>query len=156
MLGKRIGMILTQRGFLDADQVDAVLDRQKQLHQPFGKLAHEMFGVPEIEIWHAWADQIGHLCQRVDLAVEPNDSYVLGLITEAEAVQMRALPLRFEFGELVCATTVIDLPEAMVMLQQRTSAPIRFVIAERLQLDRFIEQRYAARRAATQPAARSA
>jgi len=154
--GKRIGMILVQRGLLTPDHVDRILEIQKREHQPFGRIAHERFGVPEIEIWHAWARQVGHLCQRADLAVEPNDTHVLDLVTHEEARRMRMLPLRFEYGELVCATTVVDLPEAMAMLELRTKSPIRFVIAERTQLDHYIEQRYAARRAETQPAQRSA
>ncbi len=156
MPGKRIGALLMRRGLLTAEQVDAILTEQKHAHQPFGKLAHEMFGVPEREIWDAWAQQVGHLCPRVDLAVEPNDAHVLGLITSDEASRIRALPLRFEYGELVCATTVIDLPEAAATLQQRTRAPIRFVIAERMQLDRYVAQRYAAREAEVRPAACSA
>ncbi len=156
MPGKRIGRILVSRGLLDPEQVDAILAAQRRRHQPFGKLAHELFGVSEVEVWHAWAQQVGPLCQRVDLAVEPNDAHVLDLITADEARRMHLLPLRFEFGELICASTVIDLPEAMTVLQKRTAAPIHFVLAERKQLDRYIDLRYAARFAETNPASRSA
>ena len=142
MSDKRIGMILVQRGVLKQEQADAILRRQAQAHKPFGKLAYQMYNVDERDVWSAWAEQVGHFCQRVDLACEENDPGVLDVVSPEEAWMLHVLPLRREMGELVAATTITDLPEAMALLQRRLDAPPRFVIPERRQLEQFIIGRY--------------
>ena len=142
MSDKRLGRLLVQRGVLQEDQVAAILDEQAHRHKPFGKLAHEMYQVDERDIWSAWAEQVGYFCQHIDLATEPNDPAVLELIDAREAWGCHMLPLRIELGELLVATTITDLPEAMALLQQRVETPVRFVIPERRQLERYIIERY--------------
>lgn len=143
MADRLIGTILVQRGVMTDEQVEAVVAEQKRQRKPFGKIASEMFGVPEREVHRAWAAQTGRFCQHVDLACEPNDLNLIHMLTEAEAWAVRALPLRVETGELVVATTVIDLPEAMAMLREKVRWPIRFVLADRKQLEHFLGHRYA-------------
>lgn len=144
MSDRKIGMLLVQRGVLSESQVQLILERQKQLHKPFGKIAHEQFGVDERDVWAAWAQQVGFFCQHVDLACEPNDPATLDVIDAQHAWQHHALPLRYESGELVVATTITDLPEAMTLLQRTLGhgSPVRFVIPDRRQLEQFIIKRY--------------
>jgi len=142
MSDKLIGHILVQRGVLRDEQAQAILRQQENTRQPFGKLACRMYNVDERDIWSAWAEQVGHFCQHVDLACEPNDSSVLDVIDSADAWSLHILPLRYELGELVVATTITDLPEAMALLQSKQVGTIRFVIPERRQLERFIVERY--------------
>jgi hypothetical protein len=144
MSDRKIGMLLAQRGVLSHEEVDAILERQRAVRQPFGKIACEQFGIAEQDVWSAWAEQVGYFCQRVDLACEPNDESVLDLVTAHEAWSGHLLPLRRDSGELVAATTITDLPQAMGLLQQRLGAgqPVRFVIPERRQLEQFIIRRY--------------
>lgn len=142
MSDKQIGMLLVQRGVLTHEQVDRILDLQQQQHKPFGKLARELFHVDDLEIWSAWAEQVGYFCQHVDLACEPNDPAVLELVLPREAWALHILPLRHELGELVVATTITDLPEAMALLNQRLDKPIRFVVPDRRQLEQYIIRRY--------------
>lgn len=135
-------MLLVHRGAMSRAQVEQVLDRQQDVHAPFGKLAHEMFGVDERDIANAWAEQVGYICQHVDLACEPNDPAVVDMISAAEAWASRVLPLRFENQQLVAATTITDLPLALAALLPQLEADPRFVVAERRQLERFIVERY--------------
>jgi len=142
MADKRIGQLLVERGVMSAEQVRQVLELQRKVRKPFGKLAVDLFGVAESEIWFAWAEQVGQFCPKVDLACEPNDAAVLKLLTPREAWLNHALPLRVDHGELRVATTITDLPEAAVLLRQRTDQPLGFVIADRRQLEQFIVKRY--------------
>jgi len=144
MSDRRIGMLLVKRGVIDRDTVEKILERQHYLRQPFGKIAHEQFGVDEREVWSAWAEQVGYHCQRVDLACEPNDALALDLVSAERAWEHHLLPLRFEIGELVAATTITDLPDAMTLLQLELGlgSPVRFVIPDRRQLEQFIIRRY--------------
>lgn len=143
MADRLIGAILVQRGVMSQAQVDAVVAAQHRRRKPFGKLAHEMFGVPEREVHRAWAAQTGQFCQHVDLPCEPSDGNLIHLLTRREAWMIRALPLRVENGELIVATTPTDLPEAMALLRQKVRWPVRFVLADRKQLEYFLMHRYA-------------
>jgi len=142
MADRLIGGILVQRGVMTEQQVQAVVAEQTRQRKPFGKLAHAMFGIAEAEVHRAWAAQTGRFCQHVDLPGEPSDLNLVHLLTESEAWAVRALPLRVETGELIVATTVIDLPEAMALLRQKVRWPIRFVLADRKQLEHYLLQRY--------------
>jgi hypothetical protein len=142
MSDRLIGTILVQRGVLRQEQASAILRRQEELHQPFGKLAYQMYNVDERDVWSAWAEQVGHFCQHVDLACEQNDPQVIDLISAQQAWSTHMLPLRQEMGELVVATTITDLPEAMTILQKQVEQPIRFVIPDRRQLEQYIIERY--------------
>ncbi len=142
MTDRLIGKLLVQRGAMTLSQVQRVLEHQESSRLPFGKLAHEMFGVDPRDIAHAWAEQVGYFCQHVDLACEHNQSTPLALITARQAWTGHILPLRYEGDELVVATTVTDLPEAEALLSQKTDAEIRFVIAHTRQLEQYIIQRY--------------
>lgn len=142
MTTKRIGTLLIERGVLDEAQVQRILEAQEVRHQPFGKVAHELFGVEEQAIWEAWAEQVGPMCLPVDLQHEPVDPEVLAIVTVEEAWRLRMLPLRYEAGKLVVATTVTDLPEAAALLNGRVEAPVRFVIPERRELEQRIVAAY--------------
>jgi hypothetical protein len=144
MADRLIGAILVERGVMKQKQVDAVLQEQQRQRKPFGKLANHMFGIPEREVHKAWAAQTGRFCDHVDLACEPSDENLIHLLTAREAWLIRALPLRVEQGELIVASTVVDLPEAMGLLRQKVRWPIRFVVADRKQLEYFLLHRYAA------------
>jgi len=142
MSDKLIGMILVQRGVLREEQAQAILRRQQEVKKPFGKLAYQMYNIDERDVWSAWAEQVGHFCQHVDLACEQHDPELIDLITAQQAWSMHLLPLRIEMGEVVVATTITDLPEAMSILQKKVDQPIRFVIPDRRQLERYIIERF--------------
>jgi len=142
MTTKRIGTLLVERGVLDESQVQRILEAQEVRHQPFGKVAHEMFGVDESAIWEAWAEQVGPTCKPVELEHEPSDPEALAIVSVEEAWRLRILPLRREGGNLVVATTVTDLPEAASLLNGRVEGALRFVIPERRELEQRIVADY--------------
>lgn len=139
---KRIGTLLVERGVLTQDQIEQVIARQSQTGRPFGKLAVEMFDVDEAEVWRAWANHIQDRCPRVDVACEPKDPAARQVLAADYAWTHRILPLRFERGRLICATTATDLPNAMAFIQPQRDDVVHFVLTDRHQLEHFIMRGY--------------
>jgi hypothetical protein len=142
MSHKRIGRLLIEQGVLDEAQVIEILAEQRRQPRPFGKLAYQLFGVAEEAIWEAWLEQVGPCCQPADLDVEPADDAVLALVSAEEAWRLHVLPMRYQGGELIAATTVTDLPEAAALLADRLDHTPHFLVPERRQLERAIIDRY--------------
>ncbi len=139
---KSIGKLLIERGVLSIDQVSEVLAQQNQTHQRFGEIAAGTFGVDEQAIWQAWGEQMIQHCPRVDLVVEPRHTGVLQSIDGRTAWQYHLLPLRREDGRLVCATTREHLPGAIQFARRHFDTPVRFVLAERFQLEQYLMRGY--------------
>ncbi len=138
MAHKSIGKLLIERGVLSIDQVRQVLTEQEGTHAPFGKIATETFGVDEQDIWQAWGEQMAHHCPRVDLVVEPRQTGVLNLLKPETAWHHQLLPLRREEEQLVCATTGENLPKAIHYAREELDTSVRFVLAERQQLEQYL------------------
>ena len=135
---KRIGRLLIQRGVLSQDQLEAILTRQAETGEPFGTVALELYGVNEDEVWRACGQQMAAFLPHVELACEPNEPAALGALSAEEAWALCVLPLRYEKDGLVIAATAARLPEAM----SRFGDEAPFVIAERHQIETFIQRRY--------------
>lgn len=142
MSHKSIGKLLIERGVLSIDQVSQVLARQQDTNQRFGEIATEAFGVDEQAIWQAWGEQMTHYCPRVDLVVEPRHPGVLRLVTVTDAWEHHLLPLRREDDRLVCATTAEHLPKAIHFARQQMDTHVRFVLADRRQLEQYLMTSY--------------
>ncbi len=78
----------------------------------------------------------------VDLAGQVFDADAAGLVTAREAWQYRLLPLRYEDGVLVCASMLDRIADADAFIRARCSTDVRFVLAEPIQLEQKIMQRY--------------
>lgn len=112
-MASRLGQVLIESGVLTAEQVEAVLDAQRQSHRPFGALAEEMFDIPPEAVEDAWAMQYEEIAESVNPADETIDHEILALINRRQAWQFRMLPLRREGGEIRVATTRAHLLRAM-------------------------------------------
>jgi len=126
----RLGDVLVRMGVLTAAQRDEVLGLQASSGRPFGALAEEMFGVSTKAIERAWAAQYSELVGQVDLAKERSDTVVHELVERRQAWQFQLLPLRFEDGHLLMATTEESLPRAMRFVAWALGVPASFVIAD--------------------------
>ena len=143
MNAQRIGNILIERGLLDATQVNQVLAQQQTNSRPFGKLSAELFGLDEHDIYHALADQIlSHSIQEVNLVNETIDHDCLAILSAHDAWDYLVLPLRMENHELICATTVETLPQAIGLMQRAVDMPFKFVVTEIRPLEQFIAEQY--------------
>lgn len=125
----RLGDVLVRMGVLTEAQRDEVLGLQASSGRPFGVLAEELFGVSGKAIERAWAAQYSGMVGRVDLTRERGDAEVRDLVERRQAWQFQLLPLRFEGGHLVMATTEAGLPRAMRFVAWAIGAPASFVLA---------------------------
>ncbi|HVT81375.1 MAG TPA: hypothetical protein VHM90_12035 [Phycisphaerae bacterium] len=142
MAGKYLGTLLVENGVLTSEQVDRVLARQPQTGLRFGEIAVSMFNVRMTDIWRALAAQQAQQIQEANLTDEHFQREALATIPGRFAWAARILPLRFEGHTLICATTESRLPDATAALVERMDHPVRFVLADEMQLKEFIMQRY--------------
>jgi type IV pilus assembly protein PilB len=125
----RLGDVLVKMGAISEEQRAHVLDAQASSGRPFGALAEEMFGVSPKVVEQAWAAQYTELAGNVKLADERIDPEVSPLVERRQAWQFQVLPLRFESGELVIATTEASLPRAMRFVGWALGVDASFVVA---------------------------
>ncbi|MFU8828039.1 MAG: hypothetical protein ACNA8P_01235 [Phycisphaerales bacterium] len=126
----RLGEILIEQGLLSLEQVEHIVKHQRTTSRPFGALAEELFGVSEKQVEMAWATQYERISQRVDPTTEPICPNALCAVSRRQAWQFRVMPLRFEDGELILATTGEHLARALRFASRCLSVPCYFVIAE--------------------------
>lgn len=141
-MAERMGELLIRRNILTAAQVETVLAHQKSTGRPFGQLASELFGVPEAELWRAWATQMIGCYQKVDLSTLKSSPAALAVYTAREAWGFRILPLEKTAEGISLATSAANLPTAMAVAQIRSDVPVEFVLAEPTQLEAAIRERY--------------
>ena len=141
-MAMRLGDLLVERGVLTGAQRDAVLEHQRVSGRPFGLLAEEMHGVDPRDVERAWAAQYAGMAERGDVAgVEPSRD-VLAVIEARQAWQFGVMPLRFEDGELMIATTEDRLARALRFAGWRITFPCRFAIASADELFASLELNY--------------
>ncbi len=138
----RLGDVLVRMGILSEEQRDEVLSLQTTSGRPFGVLAEELFGVSPKAIERAWAAQYAGMVGKVDLASERADAAVRDLLERRQAWQFQLLPLRFEGGDLVMATTEAGLPRAMRFVAWAVGVPASFVLAEEQDLLERLNEAY--------------
>lgn len=138
----RLGQVLVQSGVLTQEQVDQVLAQQVQSGKPFGLLCERMFSVAPTQIEEAWAAQYAGLTRTVDPTAEAFDPQALALITRRQAWQFRVLPIRFDDGELMMATTTQHLRRALRFATNVITVPVYLVIADPLVLGQSLCKHY--------------
>lgn len=139
----RIGQIMIEHSILTQEQVDQVLASQSERHAPFCSLAETMFGIDEHTVHLALAEQVAYRAPLTKLCQEAFDPAALPLLTAREAWDTLVLPIRWEDGDLLCATTVETLPSAIKLLQSKLDQPYRFALAEMRPIEEFIANMYA-------------
>ncbi len=138
----RLGEILTQQGLLTTEQVEQILRHQRTTARPFGALAEEMFGVTEEQVERAWATQYERISQRIDPTTELISPDALLAVSRRQAWQFRVMPIRFEEGELILATTADHLARALRFASRCLAVPCYFVIAEADRLGESLSEHF--------------
>lgn len=95
-MAKKIGMILVERGVLDADQQTAALDYAKRCGIPFGRACVKMGFVDEGTIVQALAAQMG--APSVSLKGVAPSPDVLAKLNAEQAETYRAIPVSIISG----------------------------------------------------------
>ncbi|MEO0474700.1 MAG: hypothetical protein AAF085_01845 [Planctomycetota bacterium] len=138
-----IGHILVEQGVLTPSQVDRALQVQAEREAPLGRIAEQLFDIERATVIEALAEQVVMRAPDAALANEQFDQQCLGMLSAQQAWDNLILPIRWEDGELLCATTVETLPGAIELLQQKLDCPFHFAIAEMRPLEEFIASLYA-------------
>lgn len=138
-----IGNILVEQGVLTTTQVARALEVQATREAPLGRIAEQLFDIERSAVIEALAEQIVMRSPDASLATERFDEQCQRMISAKEAWDNLILPIRWEDGELLCATTVETLPGAIELLQQKLDCPFHFAIAEMRPLEEFIASLYA-------------
>jgi len=139
----RLGDLLVKSGLLNEDQVQHILECQRDCGEPFGVLAERLHGVDPAAIEAAWARQYASLTHPIDPDMEVFDERALEVMTRRQAWQFRILPVRFDPHELMLATTQLHLPRALRFAANVIGYPVFFVLAEPDALGRALCKYYA-------------
>ena len=62
----RIGEVMVNHGLLTQDQVNSIIEHQKQRPRPFGELAEVLFHVSSEDVEAAWVEQYSLITEHVD------------------------------------------------------------------------------------------
>ncbi len=138
----RLGEILVAQGLLQQHEVDAVLDRQRVSFRPFGVLCEEMFGLDPMLVEGAWVDQYRALAASLDADFTRAVPAALAMVNRRQAWQFRVVPLRFDEGTLVIATTPNQLARAVRFAGSVLSVAALFVVVDANQLAHALNTHY--------------
>ncbi|MSR68820.1 MAG: hypothetical protein EXS17_00510 [Phycisphaerales bacterium] len=138
----RIGELLVAQGLLSQCEVDAILDRQREVGRPFGVLCEEMFGIDPEFVEGAWVDQYRVLSASFDADFVHSHPAALALVNARQAWQFRIVPLRLEHGTLVAATTPAHLARASRFATMALGIPALFVVVDSNELAGALEAQY--------------
>ena len=138
----RIGQLLVEAGVLSEQQVQIVLSHQHQSAVPFGLLCERLFGVEPIQVEEAWARQYGTLTRTILPALESFDDRALQTVTRRQAWQFRVLPVRFDDGEMMIATTEQFLRRALGFAINVLQVPTYLVLADPMALGEALCRHY--------------
>lgn len=98
-----IGEILVEMGLLTTEQVEQILEQQKETHRKFGQIAVQMGWVTSDQVWEAWAVQMSHRRRFVDPTEIGIDTAAVMRVTISTARALRVVPLRLWGDNLVVA-----------------------------------------------------
>lgn len=142
-MSKRMGELLVSRQLLTEHQLETILRRQTQSGKPFGVIAEEMYGIDPQAIEDTWAEQYVSIAEKVNPRVQSFDPEAVNLISRRQAWQFRVLPIRFDDGVLIVATTAEHLRRGLRFATRIINVPCYFVIADAADLGEALCTHYA-------------
>lgn len=138
----KIGELLVARGVLTVEQVQQILLEQELTARPFGDLAERLFGVDPQAVERAWVEQYLSYDTVTDLSCEPVQDTALRVLSRRQAWQFRILPLRYEHGHMLAATTRKNLRRSVNFAWSTLRDPVCFLIAQEQQLAEYLDEHY--------------
>lgn len=126
----RIGEVMVKQGLLSPDQVECILEHQKERPRPFGELAELLYHVSAEDVESAWVEQYSLITDRVNPLDEKVDAEVLALVSRRQAWQFRVMPVRWDGSEVMVATVREHLTRSMRFALRHVVQPCWFVLSE--------------------------
>jgi hypothetical protein len=145
MHADRIGDILSRIIPLSAHDIEEILHEQRATHRPFGDIALAMGLCQPEDIWQAWSGQLDSQNgqpQKVDLDLIGVDSQSIEFVSSEEARRSTAIPVRVFGDELVIAVDHAAAQQSRAAIRVRAGLRVKFVLAERSQIERAIDTYY--------------
>lgn len=138
----RIGELLVRQGILTESEVEQVLLEQSRRTEPFGAICERLFGVSPDVIEDAWVEQYTELTGTLQPDFDRCDPAVMDVVTRRQAWQFRIMPVRWDDGALVMATTREHLQRALRFATNAIPFPVYFLITESEALAEALEAHY--------------
>ena len=134
--------LMVDHGLLERATARELLQRAAREAGAFTARVAEHFDMEIDEVYEALADEIAARAPRVSLGTERLDAGAARLLPARAAWGPLLLPMRFEQGELICATSEDTLARAVAAAEAELNDPCRFVLASPDALMQFIAERY--------------
>jgi hypothetical protein len=140
----RIGELLSQHTNLTSHDVQEILAEQHSNRRPFGQIALQWGLCQPEDLWRAWFDQLAEGSPKVDVHKIGVDSRAVAIVPRHLAQRYHVLPMRLFENQILFA--VDHKPEANLAaeLGAALGRTVKFVIAERRQIDDALRTYYAA------------
>ena len=138
----RIGELLMRQGVLTESEVREVLREQARRTEPFGAICERLFGVRPEVVEDAWVEQYTELTGDLVPDFGAVDPSVRDIVTRRQAWQFRIVPVRWDDGALVLATTREHLQKALRFATNGIPFPVYFVVADTEALTEGLERHY--------------
>lgn len=137
---KRLGEILVMAGKINVQQLEEVLESQKQKGKKLGELLIEEGLVSEYDIIHAIEEQTG--IREVDLSNVQCDKKVLNMVSEKLCNKYKLVPFGFDEGKIQVALVDPLNLNAIDDITLSTGLEVQVFIARKDDIKRFIEINY--------------
>ena len=145
MQADRIGEMLSRITHLSSHDIEEILHEQRATHRPFGDIALAMGLCQPEDIWQAWSGQLDSrdgAPGKIDLDFIGIDSQAIEFVSPEVARRWMVVPVRIFCDELVIAVEPANASQVRSAIQVRRGIRVKFVFAERAQIERAIEMYY--------------
>ena len=138
---RRIGQILVDLGFINDEQLEALLEEQQQRpHELLGQIALSMNFVTDEQLAQALAEQMG--MQAISLSEVVISPEVLNYVTEPMAQMYRILPISFRDNTLTIAMCDPQKIQILDELRSFLGYDIRAVVATEFDVRQALDRYY--------------
>ena len=132
LFGQCLGRVVA----LSAHDVSEILEHQAATRRRFGEIALAWGLCQPQHVWQAWWNQLSEQqAAKVDLTKVGVDAQAVAHLPGALAHQFGVVPLRSFENQLVVATAEHGLTRARAEVPRLLGRQVKFVVAERAQLD---------------------
>ncbi|NLE39490.1 MAG: Flp pilus assembly complex ATPase component TadA, partial [Pirellulaceae bacterium] len=139
---RKIGQIMVDLGFIDEDQLEMLLDEQRQRpDELFGQIAISLGLINDRQLAQALAEQMNlPIVHLADVVIPPE---VLNYVNEPMAQLYRVIPVSFKEGVLTVATSQPQKLSILDELRSFLGYEIRSVVTTDKDVEKALERYYA-------------
>jgi len=137
---RRIGQLIRSVVPLTDHDIEEILQEQTLSHRPFGQIAVAWGLCSPGQVWQAWARQPDHTIPHINLEKVGVDAQAVHLLSNEQARQLHAIPIRHFDSLVVVAVSELSTGEALQALFQNGNLQFAMVLADAAQIDSAVNQ----------------